>query len=55
MMDVFLDWATPPLAIAADKAYGSRKIRCQIADEGAVAVISAKSNERQPASHDPNL
>ena len=55
MMDVFLDWATPPLAIAADKAYGSRKIRCQIADEGAVAVIPAKSNERQPASHDPNL
>jgi hypothetical protein len=44
MMDVFLDWETPPLAIAADKAYGSRKIRCQIADEGAVAVIPAKSN-----------
>jgi len=33
MMNTFLDWETPPLAIVADKAYGSNKIRQQIADE----------------------
>ena len=49
MMDIFLDWETPPLAIVADKAYGSRKIRQQI------AVILAKNNERAPVPHDPNL
>jgi len=52
MMDTFLDWELPPLAIVADKAYGSKKIRQQIADEGALAVIPAKSNERDPIPHD---
>ena len=55
MMDAFLDWEVPPLAIVADKAYGSRKIRQQIADEGALAVIPSKSNARQPIPHDSGL
>lgn len=42
-------------AAVADKAYGSRKIRGQIADEGALAVIPSKGNERQPILHDTNL
>ena len=37
MMDAILDWEVPPLAIVADKAYASTKIRQQIADEGALA------------------
>jgi transposase len=45
----------PPLATVADKAYGSAKIRQQIADEGALAVITSRSNPRQPIPHDVNL
>jgi len=44
-----------PLAIAADKAYGSKAIRQQIADEGALAVIPSKSNAKIPIPHDPSL
>ena len=55
MMDTFLDWNVSPLAIIADKAYGSAKIRQQIADEGALAVIPSKSNARKPIPHDVNL
>ena len=55
MMDAFLDWEHEPLAIVADKAYGSSKIRQQIADEGALAVIPTKSNARKPIPHDKNL
>lgn len=55
VMDAFLDWQIPPLAIVADKAYGSRKIRQQIADEGALAVIPSKSNARNPIPHDQSL
>lgn len=44
-----------PLAIVADKAYGSKSIRQQIADEGALAVIPSKSNARTPIQHDTNL
>ncbi len=55
MIDAFLDWDKPPLAIVADKAYGSAKIRQQIADEGAVAVIPSKSNARRPIPHDKPL
>jgi transposase len=55
MMKAFLDWDKEPLAIIADKAYGSTKIRHQIADEGALAVIPSKSNARKPVPHDPNL
>ena len=55
MMDTFLDWKEKPLAIVADKAYGSTKIRQQIADEGALAVIPSKSNARNPIPHNPKL
>jgi transposase len=55
MMDAFVDWQNEPLAIIADKAYGSTKIRQQIADEGALAVIPSKSNARKPIPHDKNL
>ena len=54
-MDAFLDWDTPPLAIVADKAYGSAKIRQQVADEGALCVVPSKSNARKPIPHDANL
>ncbi len=55
MMHLFLDWETPPLAIFADKAYGSAKIRQLIADEAAFAVIPSKSNARNPIPHDKLL
>ena len=51
----FLDWAEPPLAIVADKAYGSKSIRQAIADEGALAVIPSKSNAKAPVAHDADL
>jgi hypothetical protein len=31
--------SNPPLAVAADKAYDSQKVRQQIKDEGALPVI----------------
>ena len=55
MMDAFLDWKTPPLAIVADKAYGSAQIRQQVTDEGALCVVPSKSNAREPIPHDTNL
>ena len=51
----FLGWNAPPLAIVADKAYGSNAIRQAIADEGSLAVIPSKSNARIPIPHDPNI
>ena len=53
--DAFLDWDATPLAIVADKAYGSAAIRQAIDDEGAVAVIPSKFNAKVPIQHDPNL
>jgi transposase len=38
-----LDTPRPPLAVAADKAYDSEKVRQQIRDEGAVPVIPSRS------------
>ncbi len=55
LMPDFLDWEVPPLAIVADKAYSSHKIRKAIADEGALAVIPTKSNAKKPIPHDKNL
>jgi transposase len=55
MFDAFTGWQTEPLAIVADKAYTSNRIRQQIADEGALAVVPSKSNARKPIQHDPNL
>jgi transposase len=54
-MPAFLDWYEAPLAIVADKAYGSAAIRQSIADEGALAVIPSKSNAKMPVAHDANL
>jgi transposase len=55
MMFAFLDWQKPPLAIIADKAYGSAQIRQAINDEGALDVIPAKSNARDLKPHDETL
>lgn len=55
MMHAFLYWQKSPLAIVADKAYSSAKIRQVIADEGALAIIPSKSNAQYPVPHDANL
>ncbi len=55
MMHAFLNWPPQPLAIVADTAYGSNKIRQQVADEGALCVVPAKSNARHPVAHDKNF
>jgi len=39
-----LDTLRPPLAVTADKAYDSEKVRQQIKDEGALPVIPSRSN-----------
>ena len=49
------NWQKAPLAIIADKVYGSGRIRRQIAEEGGLCVVPAKSNARNPALHDANL
>ena len=54
-MDAFLNWKNAPLAMVMDNAYGSENIRRDIADEGAPAVIPAKSNARQPVPHIQNF
>ena len=54
MPDLLKD-AGAPLAVVADKAYGSRAIRQIIADDGALAVIPSKSNARDPIPHDAGL
>ena len=55
MMHAFPNWEKSPLTIIADKAYGSGMIRRQIAEEGALCVVPAKSGARNPAPHDANL
>ena len=55
MFDAFTQWKTQPLAIVADKAYTSRRIRQHIKDEGALPVIPSKSNARNPIPHDKKL
>jgi len=54
-MPDLLDGGGAPLAVVADKAYGSRTIRQLIADSGALAVIPSKSNAREPIPHDVAL
>ena len=44
-----LDTPKPPLAITADKAYDSEKVRQQIKDEGALPVIPSRSNASKKA------
>ena len=55
MFEALLEFDEPPLAIVADKAYGSSKIRQAIADEGALAVIPPKSNAKNPIDYDKPL
>ncbi len=50
-----LDWPIPPLAILADKAYGSKANRQLIRDEGALDVIPSKVNAKDPVPHDKDL
>jgi transposase len=44
-----LDTPRPPLAVTADKAYDSEKVRQQIKDEGALPVIPSRSNASKKA------
>ena len=44
-----LDTPRPPLAVTADKAYDSEKVRQQIKDEGALPVIPSRSTATQKA------
>ena len=44
-----LDTPRPPLAVTADKAYDSEKVRQQIKDEGALPVIPSRSNATKKA------
>ena len=44
-----LDTPRPPLAVTADKAYDSEKVRQQIRDEGALPVIPSRSNATKKA------
>ena len=54
-MAELLEGPAAPLAVVADKAYGSRAIRQLIADGGALAVIPCKCNAREPIPHDAGL
>jgi transposase len=44
-----LDTPRPPLAITADKAHDSEKVRLQIKDEGALPVIPSRCNAAKKA------
>lgn len=55
MIDCFLNWAKPPLAIIADKAYGSASIRQEIQDESALPTIPAKANAKNQIPHDVGI
>lgn len=44
MVEAALNTPRPPLAVTADKAYDSQKVRQQIKDEGALPVIPNRSN-----------
>jgi len=49
VVEAVLDTPNPPLAVAADKAYDSQKVRQQIRDEGALPVIPNRANATQKA------
>ena len=55
MIDTFLGWEYPPLAMVADKAYDTKSVRQKIEDEGALPVIPSKSNAVSPVPHDEGL
>ena len=49
VVEQVLDTPRPPLAVTADKAYDSEKVRQQIRDEGAVPVIPSRNNATRKA------
>jgi transposase len=49
VVDEVLNTPRPPLAVSADKAYDSEKVRQQIKDEGALPVIPSRSNVTKKA------
>lgn len=49
VVEEVLDTSKPPLAVAADKAYDSQKVRQQIKDEGALPVIPSRDNATKKA------
>ena len=49
VVEQVLDTPRPPLAVTADKAYDSQKVRQQIKDEGAVPVIPNRSTATKKA------
>jgi transposase len=49
VVEEVLDTPKAPLAITADKAYDSQKVRQQIRDEGALPVIPNRSNATKKA------
>ena len=44
-----LDTPKPPLAVTADKAYDSEKVRQQIKDDGALPIIPSRCNATKKA------
>ena len=49
VVDEVLDTPKSPLAVTADKAYDSQKVRQQIKDEGALPIIPNRSNATKKA------
>lgn len=49
VVEAALNTPRPPLAVTADKAYDSQKVRQQIKDEGALPVIPSRSNATKQA------
>ena len=45
----------PGQRVLADRAYDANKVRTQIAQAGAEAVIPSKKNRKQVLAHDPEL
>jgi transposase len=46
---------TAPLALCADKAYDSQRVRQAIIDDGTVPVIPYRSNAKHPKPYDKRL
>ncbi len=49
VVEAVLDTPKPPLAVTADKAYDSQKVRRQIKDAGALPVIPSRANAAKKA------
>ena len=49
VVEEVLDTSNPPLAVTADKAYDSQKVRQQIMDQGALPIIPSRSNAAKKA------